>query len=541
MKGLRIAVLFMVAIMMAVAFVGCGSEPTAPTDDPSETATGGELIVAMAGTADVLDPHVSGARRSHSIARHIYDTLVSRSFEDQSYGPGLATEWEWNSDHSSITMTLREDVLFHDGTAFNAEAVKFSLDRIVDPATMSKAAADYIGPYDSTEVLDEYTVRVNYRTTVSPSVVFDAMSKVHLAPVSPTAAQSMSVEEFGRNPVGTGPFVFKEWTAANRITLERNPDYNWAPPIYEHQGPAHLERIVFLEIPEATTRVAALEGGEIDVTLEVAEESVASVKENPQFGYLSAENPGSPIIMWMNTEDEILSDIRVRKAILYGFDQQEVVDSVFLGLYPIAKGPLAPSTWGYNSAVEDMYPYDQEKAIDLLEEAGWQLGSSGIREKDGRQLTIEILDLGDARRIEFFQAKMSEIGISVDARVVTSDYLWEVTRTAEDYQMGSTWFGYTDAHVLHLLYHSSNVGTGFAISRWEDPVLDTMLEEAATMTDTDMRLQTYYDAQVYIMEKALMVPFMGRNEHAGFQNYVQNFRLEFEHPILYEVYLDPAK
>lgn len=520
--------------------------PSAPSDKPADQPTtgpqpGGNFAIALAGTADVLDPHVSGARRSHTMCRHLFDTLVSRDFVDQSYKPGLATEWTWNDSYTSVTFKLRQDVKFHDGTPFNAEAVKFSFDRIVDPATMSKAAKNYIGPYESSVVIDEFTVQVNYTKPVSPTAMFDAMAKVHLAPVSPTAARELGVEGFGRNPVGTGPFMFKEWTANNRITFVRNPDYNWAPPIFGHQGPPLLDSITFVELPEAATRVAALERGEVDAIGEVAEESMASIMADSRFGTASEENPGCPIIMWMNTEDDILKDIQVRKALLHAFDQEELVETVYMGLFPPSYGPLAPSTWGYNRKVEQMYPYDQELAGRMLDEAGWTMGSRGVREKNGKPLKIEILDLVDPRRIEFFQAKMAEIGVEVDARIVTSDYLWEVTRTAEGYQMGSTWFGYTDPHILHLLYHSSNVGTGFAISRWNDPILDDKLEKAISIFDRDERQQAYFEIQEYIMDKALMIPFMGRMEHEAYWSYVKGFRLEFEHPVLYEVYFDPAK
>ncbi len=546
MRTRLLAVAVAAALLLAALVAGCAPEEEevdepVVDEEPSGPQQGGELVVGLASTGDVLDPHVSGARRSHSITRHIFDPLVARDFEDQSFQAGLATSWEWNDDHTSLTMQLREGVEFHDGTPFNAEAVKYSLDRIVDPETMSKAAVDYIGPYESTEVLDEYEVRVNYERTVSSRAILNAMSQVHLAPVSPTAAEEMGVDDFGRNPVGTGPFKFVEWTAADTVILERNPDYEWAPDIYDLDGPAYLDELVFEEIPEGSTRVAALEGGEVHVILEAAEESVPALQEDPNFGTESAENPGGPAIMWMNTEDEIFEDIRVRQAFNYGFDQQEMVDTVFDGLMPPAYGPLAEATWGYCPEVEDKYQYDPDRAEELLDEAGWERTDGGVREKDGEPLEVDILDLQDARRMEFFQARMSDIGVQINPRVVTSDYLWEVTRDADDYQMGSTWFGYTDPHVLNQLYHSSNVGTGFAISRYKCSELDEMLEQAVSIPDEDERYEMYCDIQLRIMDLALMVPFHGRKEHSAFQDNVQGYRLEFEHPILHEVYFDPPQ
>ena len=525
MRTLKGMVLF---VLIAVTLGGTALIGLAQSD-------GGTLIIAMAGDADTLDPHVTGARRAYTIMMNIFDTLVYRT-ADGEYVPGLATEWTYNENGTVYTFTLRQGVTFHDGTAFNAETVVFNLDRIVDPAIQSKFASDAIGPYESSSALDEYTVQIVYTSPISPSVLLDSLSQAYLSMVSPAAVAEWG-EDFGRHPVGTGPFVFEEWTAQNHVQLSRNDAYNWASPVFEHQGPAYLDGIEFVTILEDTTRAATLETGESDVVLELGEEAVSLLSDDPSYQLVKSTVPGCPIIFWMNVEHPILSDINVRKAILYGFSSDLLCNTVYRGLATPCYGPLAPSTWTYNTVVDSMYPYDPGMAKSLLDEAGWVVNpATGIREKDGVVLAFDVNDITEKRRIEFFQAMMQEIGIDVDARAVTSDILYQVTREADTYAMASTWWAYSDPDVLRILYHSTNIGTGFAISRYRSDTLDGMLEAALAEMDSSTRAEKYEELQVLIMEKALLVPIYARLIHDGLQSNVQGYRTDRgQYPVLYDV------
>lgn len=494
------------------------------------------LTVSMAGEADTLDPHVTGARRAYTVMMNIFDTLVYRG-PSNNYYPGLATSWRGNGEGTVYTFTLREGVTFHDGTPFNADAVVYNLNRVVDPAIQSRFAASAIGPYESARATGDYEVEVRFSSPISQSLLLDALSQAYLSMVSPTAAEELGPEGFGRNPVGSGPFIFEEWTAQNRITLVRNEDYAWASPVFENQGPAALEELVFITIPEDATRAATLETGESDVALELGEEAIEFFDADPNFQIVKGDVPGSPVIFWMNTEHPILSDIRVRRAILHAFDQELLANTIFRGRVTPVFGPLSPVTWAYNPAVEELYPYDLDRAAALLDEAGWVLNrSTGIREKDGVPLAFDINDILERRRIEFFQAQMREIGIDVDARAVTSDVLFAITREADTYSMASTWWAYSDPDVLRVLYHSSNIGTGFAISRYADPRLDTMLTSALAELDTQRREERYFEIQEYIMDLALMVPVYARLVHDGLKANIEGYRVDRgQYPVLFDV------
>jgi peptide/nickel transport system substrate-binding protein len=466
--------------------------------------------------------------------KNLFDTLVYRG-PDNKFHPALAESWENSADGKTYKFKLRRSVRFHDGTPFNADAVVFNFNRIIDPATKSRTAVQLISSYERGRAIDPLTVEITFKSPVSPSGMLDGLSQAWLGMVSP-AAFAASGADFGRRPVGTGPFRFKEWRPQNQIVLERNPAYNWASPGFTRRGPVALGEVTFRFIPEDATRAAALERGEVDLIQEVAVDAVDRFKGNPAYQVLSAVAPGGPVIFWLNTETEQLSDVRVRKAILHGFNRAGLVKGVYRGLVVPAEGPLSPTTWAYTRKVEGLYRYDPSKAKRMLDEAGWAPGADGTRTKSGKGLILRLGDLFDRRRGEYFQANMRQIGVQVEFRLVSGAELFGMTRRAGDYEMASTWYASSDPHILNLLFNSANVGTGFAISRWRDPGLDAKLAEAFATVDNTKRAATYEEIQVYIMDKALLVPLYAETEIDAIKSKFKGYRLDRgQYPELYEV------
>jgi len=530
---MRLGKLFVVVVCMSVLLFGVYA---------SVACAGkyeGVLRVAMRSKAHSCDPHVTGDRRGYTVIMNVCDTLVYKDV-DNTYKRGLAEDWSWNEDGTVFTFKLRDGVKFHDGTPFNAEAVVYNFDRVVDPKTKSRFAASVIGPYEKSRAVDNFTVEVKFSKPIAPTAFLDSLSQAYLSMVSPTAAEKWGPDDFSRHLVGTGPYIFKDWNAQDRITLVRNEDYNWASPVFKHSGKPYLEKLVFIPISEDATRTATLQTGEADIVMELAEESVGELRASKVFQVVYGDVPGCPVIFWMNVEHPILSDVRVRRAILYGFDSALLARTTYRGLVTPVYGPLGSTTWTYNPAVEKMYPYDSQKAGELLDEAGWKMNKkTGIREKDGKPLKFDLSDLQDARRGVFFQGLMREIGIEVDARIVTDDILWQITRTGDTYAMASTWFAYSDPDVLRLLYHSSNVGTGFAISRYRDQAFDQMLEDALSEPDSERRKLLYSKIQEEIMNLGLLVPVYARRQHDGLRKNLVGYRLDRgQYPVLFDVYYE---
>jgi peptide/nickel transport system substrate-binding protein len=522
----------LIAKLQVVALTAAGLVSVLLGSPTPVDATG--IVIAVRAEPDTLDPHATGSRRAYAVMKNLFDTLVYRD-ADGKFHPALAEAWEHSADGKTYRFRLRRDVKFHDGTPFNADAVVFNLNRVVDPTTKSRTAVQLLGPYAGSRAVDASTVEVTFKSTVSPSGLLDALSQAWLGMVSPAAVQAAPAE-LGRKPVGTGPFRFKEWRAQSQVVLERNAGYAWASPAFRHKGPPALTDVTFRIVPEDATRVASLERGEVDLVQEVAIDALEKLRADRAFQVVSGVAPGGPVIFWMNTETEPLSDIRVRRAILHGFNRQALLRGVYRGQVVAAEGPLSPTTWAYTKRVEGLYPYDLARARALLDEAGWTPGADGVRTKGGKPLAIRLGDLFDRRRGEFFQASMRQLGIQVEFRLVSSAELFGMTRKAGDYEMASTWYASSDPHILNLLFNSANVGTGFAISRWKDPALDAKLAQAFATIDDARRAALYEEIQLYIMDKALLVPVHSETELDVIKARFKGYRLDRgQYPELYEV------
>ena len=249
--------------------------------------SGGELVVAFDGTAIstfALDPHNSGFAPHNRVMRSIYDSLT-RLLPDQSIGPWLAESWTISEDRKRYDFKLRRGVKFHDGTPFDAAALKANFDRLSD-RNNALTSRTSLGPYQSSEVLAEDQLRVVLSEPYSPLLRDLSMTK--LAIVSPTAV-AKSGATFAQNPVGTGPFRFAGLQAGTEIRLERNPDYRWAAGAGSRNGPAYVEKLTFKNVPEESTRVAVLQGGQVHASDLIPPQHLASIKGDSRFTVLEKE------------------------------------------------------------------------------------------------------------------------------------------------------------------------------------------------------------------------------------------------------------
>ncbi|HQN63376.1 MAG TPA: ABC transporter substrate-binding protein, partial [Flexilinea sp.] len=205
------------------------------------------LTVALSVEPVSLDPAGGLYIPEQLLIQQIYDPLIYADPE-QNLHPGLATSWEVNPEGTEFTLNLRNDVKFHDGTPFNAQAVKVSLDRAAVGTTVAAAAPAILTDYIETQVVNDTQVVIKFST---PHATFlQDLTRPWLMISSPAAIEQYG-DDYGQHPVGTGPFIFKEWAAQDHITLVKNPDYNWGPEFFTHTGPALLDEIVFRILPEA--------------------------------------------------------------------------------------------------------------------------------------------------------------------------------------------------------------------------------------------------------------------------------------------------
>ncbi|HEX5165791.1 MAG TPA: ABC transporter substrate-binding protein, partial [Thermomicrobiales bacterium] len=397
---------------------GSEGSPEAPEgDSEGEPVSGGTLKYGNYDEPPIMDPRVSGATTAWRLFYCIFDPLVFQDVETGDFLPGLANTWEISEDGLVYSFTLKEGVKFHDGTDFNADAIKFTYDSILDPELKSLAAIGYLGPYEKTEVIDDLTAEVHFTDPYAPFL--NNLSHSVLSPVSPTAVEKFGAD-FGTNPVGTGPFVFKEWQQQTSMTFTKNPDYNWGGGVYTHEGPAYVDEIVVSFITEPTTLLGTLENGESDIINATPAQEVERLQGDDNYQILLPRVPGSPQVLPMNAVKPPTDDLKVRQAIIQAVDMDTIVDTMWYGTRKAAQGPLSSPTWSYNPVVETMYPYDPDAAGALLDEAGWTKGSGNVREKDGEKLHVTYITTAgsNGQAGELVQAYLIEAGFEVDLQIL---------------------------------------------------------------------------------------------------------------------------
>lgn len=499
-------------------------------------AGAGKLVYGLTLAPSNIDPHVGASSELGIPLTSIYDPLVWLG-PDGRFAPGLAESWEVSADGTVYLFNLRQDVQFHDGTPLNAAAVCYNLERIIDPETKSAKAIGLLGPFDACQALDEYTAQVSLLSPYAPFM--SAVSQVYLAIASPAALAEWG-DEYQFHQVGTGPFKFKEYVPKDHLTLVRNPDYDWAPSFFEHQGPAFLQEIEFRFFADPATRAPALESGEADVMGEIPPVDAARLEDEDDFYLLTVPVPGEPLQMHVHTAKPPTDDLRVREALMVAMDRQAIIDAVFMGYSPPAYGPLNRTTWGYDASVESLYSYNVDQAERLLEQAGWRdTDEDGIRDKDGQSLTLETILMGWGYLPEvgqMLQEQYRQVGVQLEIQVLAYPAAVQAAAEGQHHLIPFT-LSSSDPHILRSSYHSSNADGGFNWSKVRDAELDALLDAGMRTLDEQERARIYAEIQQLIMESAYVLPIRDYVNLNGASSRVKGLRYDAQgwFPWLYEV------
>jgi peptide/nickel transport system substrate-binding protein len=460
------------------------------------------LTVGVFQNPDSLDPGVTGLVTSQQILFTMFDPLMWKFPGDNKYYPGLAESFTVSPDGTRYTFHLKKDVKFHDGTPLTADAVKATFDHIADPATKSRSAMGALGPYKETRVLDPLTAEVEFS---KPNAAFvDEMTTGLLAISSPTALKKYGAD-YGNHPVGTGPFVFKQFISDQQVVVERNPDYKWGTPGLA-TGPASLEKITFRVLADPSAQSNALSTGEIQVAQNLNPTDVVSAVKAGKTK-LTGVSRGMPYCILVNAEKAPTNDLAVRQAIEYAVDRKAIIDTLFQGLYQPADSILTPETPGYDKS-QAMYSYDKQKAAQLLDAAGWRAGSDGIRSKNGQPLKVQFINIsgfGFDGISQLMQAQLRQVGIDVQ---ITDQAFPSVATTYNQGQHNlADWFYYdVDPYLLNSVFSSSQIKSGFNWAHYSDPSVDAQIVEANATSDEAARVGTYKNVSKAIMGSATVIP-----------------------------------
>ncbi len=520
---------------VAAASAASGTSAPSAAGAQAQGKPGGQLKIGR-GAFQTHDPHVTSSISDNIFIMAVFDRLVELTPDGKLY-PALATEWSTSADGLTWTFKLRKDVKFHDGTPFNAQAVKANFDRIVDPATKSQYAVFIIGPFDSATVVDDYTVQLKFKSPYGR--LLSALASLGLGMVSPAAVQKYGAD-FAQHPVGTGPFIFKEEVQNDHATLVRNPDYNWAAALHNHQGPAYLDQVTFQYITESGTMNAALLSGQINVGGGMATSDFVKLQSNAAYTthkFLVSGYP--PAGHFINVLKAPTDDLNVRKAILYGLDFKTLNDAVFDGTAVPANSLVSTFSWAYDADAGKLYQFDQAKANSLLDQAGWQKGGD-YRTKNGQTLTLGYTTFTTLKTLaEAVQAQLKEVGFKVD--VTAEDYppYQQDTQSGKHNLAWTQWSG-VDPGDLHKIFGSENIGSGWNLSHYKNDNVDQWLTQGDAEVDPQKRKALYAQVQMQVMQDAAYAPLYNYLILWAQQKGVEGLDITDpvgSSPLLYDVYL----
>ena len=312
----------------------------AEVEEPVEETAGLKTFNwAFVAEPDTLDPHKTGTVVSVTVLNLIGSSLVSVDANGK-YHPYLAESWVVSEDGLTYTFKLREDVLFHDGTPLTAGDIVYTYNRALYPETASPGAGPALGPIETIQALDDYTVEFILSTPYFP-FLFALSGSGYMMPLSQAYVEANGDDYTARNPMSVGPYRFAEWVTVDYVLLEKNPDFNWGPENWENTGPWYIDYLNFQIIPEQATILAGLEAGEIDYSPVGAKD--LEIFESMDFDILEQPQPGLRPYIAFQTTAAPLDDINVRKAFNMAINREAALQLLAQGNGVVQYGPMSPS------------------------------------------------------------------------------------------------------------------------------------------------------------------------------------------------------
>jgi ABC-type transport system substrate-binding protein len=463
-------------------------------------STGGkaELVVVQGTEVTTLDPQQTQGIDGVAVVRHLFNSLVFLDAHGEIV-PDLAERWEVAPDQVTWTFHLRKGVKFHDGSPFNAEAVRFTIERAIGPGSPPSLAKRYLSVIEKVEVVNDATVRI---VTTGPSRAF-LFNLAHVSGavmMSPTAVRQAG-ENVGRQPVGTGPFRLAHWRRGEKLVLERNDEY--------FGGKAHLQRIVYKTVPEAAARVRQLEKGEADIALRLPPFEVKRLGANPSLAILKTVSV-RPIMFYLNTRRRPFNDLRVRRAVNLAVDRKELIQTVLSGEATPLDSPLAPGLAGHVH-VQNL-DYDPARARELLNQRGIS---------EGARLTMDCPHGGFVRDRQVCAAvaeQLARVGLKIQTRIFDDYEEYVASRAKRDYDM--TMLGYAPGSLdadgaFQSTLRSASVGESYNWSDYSNARADQLIDSGRTTVDDTKRRAIYVQLQKLVMKDLPMLLLYTEHEFTG--------------------------
>ena len=437
---------------------------------------------------------------NHEAMSLIYDKLIEWGL-DGNYYPGLAASWTISDDGLIWKMKLKEGVTFHDGTPFNAEVAKWFLKEMeTGPSAYMVGAIDHVdidGPYAITMVLKH----------PEPNMLFN-LSQTFMAVPSMEAYKKYG-EDFGtKYVVGSGPYMFESWSPGDKLVLVKNPNYTWGPGFVKNKGPAVIDKVVYLDVKEESTRFLELKTGKLDVVFALPTMFIDKVEQDKNLRVVRL--PGDQLYhMVMNTQSPPLDNLLVRKGIALAVDQVSITKNVFANAGKPAFTYLIDSLPESKVAEKDMIRYDPEGAKAALEEAGWKVGPDGIRvDKDGNRLSLKMLAKNESsyRRVaEVVQAQLAAVGVDAQITLLDPSTIRAHLKNGE-HQLAVRSYEWENADILEWFLNSTRMGYPNA-AFWHDNESDYLMQKAMTRSRSQQeRIDNFKVYHTYLLNQYVWAP-----------------------------------
>ena len=451
------------------------------------------IVIGLLAEPVTMDPPQITDLNSARVTKRIFEGLVGQELGSYKLVPGLAQSWDISKDGLLYTFRLRPNVKFHDGTPFNAEAVKFVFDRQLNDKGPYYATGTYpyvkgfLGNVAGVEVVDASTVQIKLKAPLTPFLQYLAHQSLFM--FSPEALKKWG-KEIVKHPVGTGPFKLETWEPGLKVVLSRNDAY-WG-------GAPKIRQAIYVPIIEAQARLVGLKTGDIDLTMDVPPDSLDELRKDPNIAV--AESDSSAVwYVTLNTRHPILKDRRVRQALNYAVNKEAIIRDILRGTAIVARGPLSPVYGSYYEESLARYPYDLEKARALLKEAGYANGfelaflvpGSG----SGMQSPVEMATV--------IQANLAQVGVR--AKIQTMEWGAYLKKYLEGPDMAEmSWnpsIGDPD-HMMYMLLSSDRFPPAFNGGYYQNDRVDDLLRRGRTTIDEKARVPLYREAQKLVVEDA---------------------------------------
>ncbi|WP_138420697.1 ABC transporter substrate-binding protein [Aquibacillus sediminis] len=511
--------LFGLLVIAMVVISGCSASETTNSDDSSDEGTSENdnaseetadeesdddvkrLVFGRGADSVQLDPSKVTDGESIYVTNQIFDTLVQYEQENTEVRPALATEWDTSDDGLTWTFQLRDDVTFHDGTDFDAEDVVFNFERWATSAEyvyygymFGATEEDLGGIIESVEATGDYEVTFTLSEPNAPFIYTLAMPPFGIS--SPDAIEEYG-DDYFKNPVGTGPFVFEEWVNDDSITVTKNDDY--------YGDEAKVDEVIFRVIPDNGARFMELQAGSIDLMNGMNPQDIATAEDDENLQIIRRPSMNVSYMAFNTDAEGPTSNEQVRQAINLAVDKEKLV-TLYEGIGKEAKNPMPPSLWGYNDDIED-YGYDVDEAKRLLAEAGYE---------DGFEITLH--SMSNPRpympqpkvTAQAIQEMLSEVNIDVE--IVESDWNTHlnIVENGEHDMAFMGWIGDNGDpdNFLYVLLDKDNAKVGSAgnVAFYKNDEVHDLLKQAQTEMDQEKRVELYMQAQEIIHEEAPWLP-----------------------------------